>query len=241
MPFSSVTWIDPPCPSIASATCCIGLHTAVFCFQCIRTIQQELLVKTAYCFPFSGADYIVRPSQHITFSSCFSDVSTEFLPSGQLVLTSKIPGQLGFPIQAPHVISMTHSMKSMACVKHSLNSQPTTGRLRCQEELCFGVSHFWSSSNPFISCQNLFFSRSVAGLGSPAPEPQGSSSDIPGYLLPDTPGKTILPSCGVELFTSYAVVTGPRATAWAIFCFICSKAQCCSGPHLKSFFFQVTW
>lgn len=27
--------------------------------------------------------------------------------------------------------------------------------LRCQEELCFSTNHFWSSSNPFVSCQYL--------------------------------------------------------------------------------------
>lgn len=71
----------------------------------------------------------------------------------------------------------------------------------CQKKLCFSANHFWSSLNPFTRCQYPFFSCCVAGLGSflsPVPEPQESSSGTPWYFLPETSGRTILPSCNVE-------------------------------------------
>lgn len=73
MAFSSALWLDPPCPSIASAAGCVGLHMAAFHF----CVWKELSVKRVYCFSFSGRWLYGRASSaYVTF--CFDDSSLKF-------------------------------------------------------------------------------------------------------------------------------------------------------------------
>lgn len=105
--FSSATLCDLSYPSIASATGHIELHAAAFHFQCIPTIWQEPSLKRRYCFSFSSSGLCGGASSaHDTFSSSSSDDSLTLLPFGQFMMTSKIPGQLGFLIQAHCAISV---------------------------------------------------------------------------------------------------------------------------------------
>lgn len=129
MAFISTNWLSLPTPSAVFATCQIGLHEEAFYLQCFPTIQQDPSVKKAYCFTFSGSwlcngDF----SAHITSFS--GDDIPKHLLSVYSMIISKIPGLLGFLIQACCVISVTHlfhvdlwSEKQTLC----LNIQPSTG------------------------------------------------------------------------------------------------------------------
>lgn len=69
----------------------------------------------------------------------------------------------------------------------------------CQKKLCFSASHFWDSSNSFMSC--WYLSWSVTGLASFASltaEIMGLSLSLPGCFLPETSGRTFLPGYGVK-------------------------------------------
>lgn len=83
----------------------------------------------------------------------------------------------------------------------SFEHQTQHRQLGCQKEPCFTTNHFWSSSEPFICCQYLFFSGSIAGLRSfvsVIPKPWGSNSSLPWAFLPEAPCRDILPTCSIE-------------------------------------------
>lgn len=99
------------------------------------------------------------------------------------------------------------STSGMMCGKEFTAEHPAWHwQLGHQEELCFSYHHSWASLNPFLSCHYFFFSWHIAQFGSfvsLTPEPLGSSSSIswvilPGYILPETPGRTILSGCSVQ-------------------------------------------
>lgn len=78
-------------------------------------------------FHFQAADYIVGSPQHI-FPSSNDDDGPKLLPSGQLVMTSNIPGILGFAVWARCVYSTTHLLHVTSvswCVEGTLNIQPS--------------------------------------------------------------------------------------------------------------------
>ena len=77
-----------------------------FHLRCFPTMRQDPSVNRAYCLSFSGSSlYSGASSAHVTSSS--GDIPKS-LPSGQSVITSRIPGRLGFPIRLHCVISATH-------------------------------------------------------------------------------------------------------------------------------------
>ncbi|KAF4794898.1 hypothetical protein TURU_097768 [Turdus rufiventris] len=74
---------------------------------------QPRIIKITVKTPKEKEEFAVPETssiqQHITFSSSFDDDdSPKFLPSSQFMMTSKIPGQLGFPIGAHCIIRAIH-------------------------------------------------------------------------------------------------------------------------------------
>jgi len=136
MAFTSANCLDSPSPSAVSATCRVGLHTAAFHLRYFRTMWQDPSVNRAYCFLSSGSWlYSGDSSARVTSSSGDAPKS---LPSGQSMITSRIPGRLRFPIWARCVVSATHLLHvaSVAwCVEGtlSLNIQPRTGNRGARE------------------------------------------------------------------------------------------------------------
>lgn len=130
MSFTSANWLDSPCPSAVSASCRKGLQTAAFHLWGFPTKQQGPSANKAYYCSFSGnLLHSVTSSAHNT---CFSCDIPKSLSSGQSMITSKNPGQLGFPIQAHCVITATHFLHIVFvawCVEDilPLNIQPNTG------------------------------------------------------------------------------------------------------------------
>lgn len=92
-------------------------------------------VTRACCISFSGSWLYGRASSaYDTFysSSTSFDDGLKFLPSGQIMIISKIPWQLQFPVQVRCVISTTHLVTSVVwCVQgtFALNIQPGTDRM----------------------------------------------------------------------------------------------------------------
>lgn len=171
-----------------------------------------------------------------------------FLPLCHNMMISQISGWLGFPIWAHCVvraIHLFHMPSVVRCVEQNLpwTSHPAC-QSRCQKAMSFSVSHFWSNSNPFVTCQDPFFSWDVTGLRSSLslnPESRLSSS-LHGYFLSETPGKTMLPSCNVEhIFHILPCHDCPKGCCMNNLLFNLSKTCCRSGSHLKLLFSRVTW
>lgn len=79
----------------------------------------------------------------VTFFTFSSDDSPKFSPSGQLVMISKIPVQLGFPIQACCVVRAAQLVHSgmMCCREFPFEYPAQCWQLGHQEEPYFGVNH----------------------------------------------------------------------------------------------------
>ena len=93
-------------------------------------MQQDPSVNRAYHFSLSSS-LLYRGASSVCVTSS-SGTIPKYLPSGQFVITSNIPGWLGLPVQARCVINANHLLHvaSVAwCVEGTLplNTQPSTG------------------------------------------------------------------------------------------------------------------
>ena len=129
MVFTSADCLNLPCPSAASVPCHVGLHAASFHPCCFPRIQQDPSVNRAYRPSFSDSlFYSGTSSAHAT---SYSGDILKSLPSDWSMITSKIPGQLGFLIQdhcRMRVTYILHVASVAWCVEVTflLNIQPST-------------------------------------------------------------------------------------------------------------------
>ena len=114
----------------------------------------------AYCFSFAGSLLCGGVS-----SACITSSSGDIpksLPSGQSMITSRIPGQWGFPIPVRCVISATHLLhiSSVAwCVEGtlSLNFQPRTRSQGAKRSCASELATSEAAQSPSYAA-NIFFS-----------------------------------------------------------------------------------
>lgn len=105
--------------------------------------------------------FIIQPFQLVPSSS-------HSISKSLSMIASMIPVWLKFPVGAHCVISADCLLHVASAVWHMewtcpLNIWPSTSS-QVQEYLYFTICHFWSSSDPLLCCQYIFFSWNIANF-----------------------------------------------------------------------------
>lgn len=248
MAFTSANCLNSPSLSAFSAVCHIGHQIAAFHLQCFLMIWQAHQ-WTRHIASHSGNSHTTHNGASSAYIISSSKDILKSLPLGYSMITSEIPGWLGFPTKtwvvrsAWLIYSTKHQLHDVwrgpslwtsnaaqAVRVPSYVSVPSTSKADQKPSDAASIS---------VDCRGLQILY--------IPNPKTLEDDPEGWPWASTAAfyssskRGILSNCSVDhffLFHILAAQTGPWTAAWTISCLICLKVCCCSGVHVK--FFHTT-
>lgn len=228
MAFSSAIW--PPCPATASAIHCVRLHMAAFHLQLVPIIWQERALKREHCFLFSGSWFYGGAS--LAWWHLFLLLFWWYRYFSLCATSWWFPRSLGdwdflfeLTVRSEWSTYSTWHQWHVCRTEFPLDI-PFSTVSQGARKYCASVSiTSESSSSPFVTCQDLFFSWGVTGLTSSlSPNPESRLSwSLHGYFFVRDSRKDHASQLQCRAHFSHFILTGPRATALTNSCLICPK------------------